>query len=77
MDGLQEGENIYIDPRPATLETLLHELLHRNKPRWGEPRVSRVAHKLITAMTEEQKRRWWRAYGRLKRKRPPVEVLED
>lgn len=75
-DGLQDGENIYIDPRPAILETLLHELLHRRKPRMGERRVTVTARNLVVRMDEATKARWWRAYQRIKRRGVPVDVDE-
>lgn len=72
--GLQEGSNIYIDPRPALVETVLHETLHRLKPRWGERTVTRVAHRLTMVMTEEQKWQWWRAYRKVRKVRRPKDV---
>lgn len=74
LDGLQAGDNIYIDPRPAVLETLCHELIHRRKPRWGERRVEREARRLVGAMDEQTKAKWWTAYNRIKRKGRPVHV---
>jgi hypothetical protein len=73
-DGLQEGENIYIDPRPAILETLLHELLHRRKPRLGERSVARTARKLALSMDEATKRKWWVLYRKTAKKGVPVDV---
>jgi hypothetical protein len=73
-DGLLDGEFIYVDPRPAILETLLHELLHRRKPRWGERKVTREAKLLVLRMDEATKIRWWKAYNKIKRKGPPVQV---
>lgn len=75
-DGVQDGQNIYIDPRPAILESLVHELLHRRKPRLGERRVSILARNLVVQMDEKTKARWWRAYQRIKRKGRPVEIDE-
>lgn len=77
LDGLQEGDNIYVDPRPAILETLLHELLHRRKPRWGERRVDLTARRLLTTLTEADKIRWWKAYQRRKRVRRPFDTDID
>jgi hypothetical protein len=74
IDGLQDGQDIYIDPRPAILETLLHELTHRRKPRWGERRVTHEARRLAVRMDEATKARWWRAYNKIKRKGRPVEA---
>jgi hypothetical protein len=76
LDGLQDGDNIYIDPRPAVLETLVHELIHRRKPRLGERAVTKEARRLVCGMDEATKAKWWRAYQRVKRKGRPVE-LED
>lgn len=74
VDGLQSGENIYIDPRPAILETLCHELLHRKHPRWGERRVTREARRLVAVMDERTKQTWWLAYRRIVKRGRPVEV---
>lgn len=74
LDGLQSGDNIYIDPRSAVLETVIHELIHRRKPRWGERRVEREARRLMASMDEATKAKWWRQYNRTKRKGRPVDV---
>lgn len=77
LDGLQDGESIYIDPRPAILETLLHELMHRRFPRWGERRVTVEARRLVLRMSEPDKARWWRAYRRIRKiGRTIVEIAE-
>lgn len=73
-DGLLFGEVIFIDPRPAILETLLHELIHRRKPRWGERRVTLEAKRLATSMDEPTKIKWWKAYAKIKKKGPPIDV---
>jgi len=74
LDGLQSGEHVYIDPRSSVLETLIHELIHRRHPRLGERVVAKTARKLLAGMTDPDKRRWWNAYRRVKRKGPPIEV---
>lgn len=77
IDGLQEGENIYIDPRNQVLEILIHELLHRRKPRFSERTVTRMAKDIVNKMTEDEKKRWWRKYRQVKKKlKVPVEVNE-
>lgn len=77
LDGLQDGECIYIDPRPAILETLLHELMHRRYPRWGERRVTLEARRMVVRMSEADKSRWWRAYRRIRKiGRTVVELSE-
>lgn len=72
--GLQEGDRIYIDPRPAVLEFVLHELLHRRFPNYTERTVTRRARRLVVSMDEATKRRWWQSYNRIKRKGRPVEA---
>jgi hypothetical protein len=74
LDGFQSGDAIYIDPRPAILESVIHELIHRRKPRLGERTVTRLARRLVAQMDEATKNRWWRTYQRTKRKSRPVEV---
>jgi hypothetical protein len=75
-DGLQDGENIYIDPRPAILETVLHELIHRRRPRLNERTVTILARNLAVKMDEPMKAKWWAAYNRVKKRRRPVVVDE-
>lgn len=76
IDGLTDGDSIWIDPRPGILDTLVHELIHRRKPRWGETSVRRHTAKLIASMDEATMKRWWRAYRRTVKKRRPVELEE-
>jgi len=77
FDGLLDGQVVYIDPRPAILETLLHELLHRRKPRWGERAVTAHARRMALHMDDATKKRWWAAYRRIKRVIPVVETEDD
>ena len=77
LDGMQGGEHVYIDPRPAILETLFHELLHRLRPRWGERRVTLEARRLLSTLGEADVAVWWRRYNRIKRKGRPVEVADE
>lgn len=77
LDGLQHGEAIYIDPRPAIIETLVHELLHRRKPRWSERRVTHESRMLLSRMSDIDLATWWRRYQRAKRKSKPVDVEDE
>lgn len=74
LDGFQQGECVYIDPRPAVLESVLHELIHRRKPRLGERTVTRLARRLVGGMDDQAKAQWWRSYNRIKRRGRPVHV---
>ena len=77
LDGLQHGDVIYIDPRPAILETLVHELLHRRKPRWSERRVTKEARTILSKMSELEIATWYRRYNAIKRKGRPVDVEDE
>lgn len=74
LDGLREGENVYIDPRFTILETLCHELLHRRKPRLGERTVTQAARRMVAHMDERTMARWWRQYRKVRRAGPPFTV---
>lgn len=68
--------DILIDPAPATVSTLLHELLHRRYPDWPERRVRAEERRLLRAMSDADIARWYRAYSRRKRQRRPVAVSD-
>ncbi len=70
VEGLYEpgSGNVYVDPSPNVVDTLLHELLHRRYPRWGERRVSQTAHRLVSAMSDSERRSWYRAYRKTAKK---------
>lgn len=77
IEGLYEPSSgsVYVDPVPNVVDTLLHELLHRRFPRWGEKRVSETAHRLNTAMSDEERRHWYRAWQRTAKKlKKPIHV---
>ena len=74
VHGLQEGEDIFVDPRQAVLGTLLHELAHRRWPKKSEAAVNRLENQLISSMDEATKIRWWRAYKKAVKKRRPKDV---
>lgn len=75
LDGLTDGDTIYIDPRPAIVDTVLHECLHRLKPRWGERAVRRHTAKLMQ-MDERSLRRVWRAYQRVVKRRRAISLSD-
>lgn len=76
VEGLYQPSNgaVYVDPAPNVVDTLLHELLHRRYPRWGERRVSDTARRLVTAMSDVERRLWYLAYKRVAKRRRPVKV---
>lgn len=77
LDGLQHGDAIYIDPRPAIIETLFHELTHRRRPRWSERRVTKESQRILSKMSDDDLATWWRRYQKAKRKGRPVDHFDD
>jgi len=72
LDGLQDGDKVYIDGRPGLIHTLIHELLHRRKRDWSERRVTKEADRLILTMSDAQLAVWWRRYQKIKKRTRPV-----
>ena len=77
VHGLQEGEDIFIDPRNAVLGTLWHELTHRRWPKKSETQVIKLEQQLLAHADEATKIRWWKAYKKIVKKRMPVDVEGD
>ena len=77
VHGIQDGEAIFVDPRAAVLEVVIHELLHRRQPKLSERTVDKTARHLVACMSEAEKSRWWQLWSRAKRKAPPVDVDDD
>ena len=62
LHGVHIKEVVVVDPVPHVVETLLHELLHRRFPKWGEKRVEKTANHLMLAMPPATRRAWYRRY---------------
>lgn len=77
LDGIQDGERIFIDPRPSIIHTLVHELLHRRKPTWSERRVARETDRLVSTMGDADVALWWARYRRVRKPSRPVEIADD
>src|SRR5688572_19897566 len=68
LDGLCDHDKgaVYVDPAPSITEALLHEVLHRRYPRWGERRVDATAKRLLRSMNSRQVQWWYRQFQSLK-----------
>jgi len=80
IEGLYDGgtEFIRINPRPALVECLLHELIHRRWPTWSERRVNREGRRLLSALDDAGVDRWFHKYQKAKRiSRKRVGLDED
>jgi hypothetical protein len=77
VHGICEGQKIVINPAPSVVDTLIHELLHRRYPRWGEKRVWKTAERIVYYMHSMEIRTWYRRYKRIKRNSSETIRLED
>lgn len=69
VDGMYDDATgrVYVNPAPQVAETLLHEVLHRRYPRWGEKRVTKTAKQLMHHMTARQAQWWYQQFKQIKR----------
>jgi hypothetical protein len=67
IEGLQQASTIWINPRVAIVEVVIHELLHCRYPSWSERRVNREGRRLLTALDDAGITKWHRRYQRAKR----------
>lgn len=71
------SDHIWIDPRPAIVSTLIHELIHRRWKHWSEARVVREERRILANMTPDDVARWFRLYTKVKRTRKRSKRVED
>lgn len=55
---------VVVNPKPELTDTILHELMHRRWPRWGEARVRGETRRLLSTMTDADVAAFVRAYRR-------------
>ena len=65
--GLMTENKVYVNPALPTVEILIHELLHRLYPRWGETRVQNETRRIIRLMDNAEIQKWHRAYKKVVR----------
>jgi hypothetical protein len=73
----QNTGRVVVNPRPSVVHTLIHELVHRRFPRWGEKRVTAEADRLFTSMTDAEVAAFYRKYAALARKQKTPIVMKD
>lgn len=69
LDGMCQGRMVYINPAPSVVETAIHELVHRVRPRWCERRVMRESRRILVQLGDRGVRRWYRQYRHVARQR--------
>lgn len=53
---------VYVNPVPSTVDSAVHELIHRLRPRYGEKRVRAETRRLMRSLTDAEMQRWFRQY---------------
>jgi hypothetical protein len=71
------SKRIVVNPRPVVVHILIHELVHRRFPKWGERRVAAEADRLLFNMSGKDIAAFYRKYQALARKRKSPIVVED
>lgn len=70
VDGeTQHTGHITINPAPAVVDTIVHEILHRLRPAWSERYVRRTTSYLMRRMTDEEIQALYEEYQRRVRRR--------
>jgi hypothetical protein len=54
VDGQLEGQAITINPIPETVDTVIHEVLHRLYPHWSERYIKNRTSYLMKRMSDEE-----------------------
>jgi hypothetical protein len=70
------AQTITIDPKVLIVSTLIHELIHRLHPAWGERRVRLAEKRALRQLSQHDIQVWYRRYKRAVRKRRPMDALE-
>jgi hypothetical protein len=73
----RDTEIVCVNPLPELADTLIHELVHRRWPRWGETRVCAETRHVMGTMTDADVAALVRSYRRRRHKRWRVEVLDS
>src|SRR5574338_332921 len=65
IHGECDGKSIRVNPAIATVDTLIHEALHRVNPAWAEPYVRNRTSFLLRRMSDEQIQQLYETYQTL------------
>jgi hypothetical protein len=76
-DGYYHGSgHITINPAHQTIDTLIHEILHRLHPQWPESYVRRTTTYLRRRMSDEEVQAMYSEYGKRAKKRKRAVTIE-
>lgn len=76
-DGYFSNGHITINPMHQTVDTIIHECLHRAFPGWSEPYVRRTTTYLRKRMSDEEIQAMYGEYQRRAHKRKSPRVIDD
>lgn len=77
-DGYYNGNgHITVNPAHQTVDTLIHEILHRLHPQWSESYIRRTTTYLRRRMSDEEVQAMYSEFQRRARKRKRPIKIED
>jgi len=71
IDGLCEGGDVIINPAHQTVDTVIHELLHRIYPQRSERSIRRSVTMLRQSLSDDEVQAFYAEYLRRRRKGQP------
>jgi len=72
VHGTEEAGHIVINPAPAIVDTLIHEILHRLYPAWPERVVAQKTSWLMNRMSHQEVKAIYREYVQRYTRRGPA-----
>lgn len=73
--GVIESGHVWVDPGPETVDTVLHELIHRMRPQWSEPYVRRRVKRLMSELEAADIETIYKIYLSVRRTRRTIRKI--
>jgi hypothetical protein len=77
VEGFIEGNQITVNPAPNVVDSLIHEIVHRMHPEWGETYVRRETTLMMRSMTDTEIQAFYEEFQRRRRKRRTVKRTSE
>ena len=77
VDGMHSNGHITVNPVHPTVDTAIHEILHRLHPAWSENYVRRTTTYLRKRMSDEETQAFYAEFQKRARKRKRPARVED
>lgn len=74
-DGYYSNGHITVNPAHQTVDTVIHEILHRLHPQWSEPYIRRTTTYLRRRMSDEEVQAMYSEFQKRARKRKSPRII--